>query len=199
MPADEGALLYRRALEQLLHGPALEVGTYAGKSAIYLGSAAAEVGGTVFTVDHHRGSEENQAGWEHHDPSLVDPDLGLMDTLPVFRRTIAAARLEDQVVAVVGRSTTVSRWWRTGLSMLFIDGGHAEVHAQNDYTGWAPWVMNGGMLAIHDVFPNPEDGGQPPYRVFLRALEGGSFEEVETLGSMRVLRRTAGDAGDPLS
>ena len=133
MPEDEGLLLHRWARERLPHGPALEVGTYCGKSAIYLGAAAREVGGTVFTVDHHRGSEENQAGWEHHDASLVDPEFGLMDTLPVFRRTIARAGLEDQVIAVVGRSTTVSSLWRTPLSLLFIDGGHAEVHAQNDY------------------------------------------------------------------
>src|SRR3954451_16960860 len=198
MPEDEGMLLHRYARERLPYGPLLEVGTYCGKSAIYLGAAARDLGGTVFTVDHHRGSEENQAGWEHHDPSLVDPELWLMDTLPVFRRTIADAGLEEQVVAVVGRSTTVSSWWRTPLSLLFIDGGHAEEHAQNDYTGCAPWLMNGGPLVIHDVSPAPADGGQPPYHVFLRALEGGSFEEVEELGSMRVLRRTAGEAGDPL-
>jgi MMP 1-O-methyltransferase len=199
MPEDEGLLLHRVARERLRHGPVLEVGTYCGKSAIYLGAAAREVGGpqaVVFTVDHHRGSEENQAGWEHHDPSLVDAETGLMDTLPVFRRTIARAGLEDQVVAVVGRSTTVSALWRTPLSMLFIDGGHAEEHAQNDYTGWARWLVRGGLLVIHDVFPDPADGGQPPYHVFLRALAGGAFTEVEALGSMRVLRRTAGEAGD---
>jgi predicted O-methyltransferase YrrM len=196
MPDDEGLLLHRVARERLPHGPALEVGTYCGKSAIYLGAAAREVGGTVFTVDHHRGSEENQAGWEHHDASLVDEEFGLMDTLPVFRRTIARAGLEDHVVAVVGRSTTVSALWRTPLSLLFIDGGHAEEHAQNDYTGWAPWLMAGGRLVIHDVFPDPADGGRPPYDVFLRALRSGAFEEVEALGSMRVLARTAGEAGD---
>ena len=121
-----------------------------------------------------------------------------MDTLPVFRRTIARAGLEDQVVAVVGSARRRSR--RSGarpLSLLFIDGGHAEEHAQNDYTGWAPWLMTGGLLVIHDVFPDPADGGQPPYHVFLRALESGDFTEVEALGSMRVLRRTSGDAGDP--
>jgi predicted O-methyltransferase YrrM len=196
MPADEGLLLHRLARERLPLGPVLEVGTYCGKSAIYLGAAAREVGGTVVTVDHHRGSEENQAGWEHHDPSLVDGDLGVMDTLPSFRATMARAGLEDRVVAVVGRSTTVSALWRTPLSMLFIDGGHAEEHAQNDYSGWAPWLEPGGLLVIHDVFPDPADGGQPPYHVFLRALASGAFTEVEALGSMRVLRRTAGSAGD---
>ncbi|WP_309649424.1 class I SAM-dependent methyltransferase [Nocardioides sp.] len=198
MPEDEGLLLHRVARERLIHGPALEVGTYCGKSAIYLGAAAREVGGTVFTVDHHRGSEENQAGWEHHDASLVDPETGLMDTLPVFRRTIAAAGLEDQVIAIIGKSPTVAALWRTPLSLLFIDGGHAEVHAQADYTGWAHWVMPGGSLVIHDVFEHPADGGQAPFHIFRRALASGAFVEADALGSMRVLRRLTGDAGHPV-
>lgn len=197
MPEDEGMLLYRHAVDQAPHGPLLEVGTYCGKSAIYLGAAASSTpGGVAFTVDHHRGSEENQAGWEHHDPELVDNESGRMDTLPVFRRTLARAGLEDRVMAVVGASTTVSRWWNTPLSLLFIDGGHAEIHAQNDYSGWAHWLMSSGLLVIHDVFPDPADGGQAPYRVFCRAIESGSFEGLETVGSMRVLRRVSGDAGD---
>jgi predicted O-methyltransferase YrrM len=196
MPDREGLLLHRYARERLPYGPVLEVGSYCGKSAIYLGAAAREVGGTVFTVDHHRGSEENQAGWEHHDPTLVDAELGLMDTLPTFRTTLARAGLEDQVVAVVGRSTTVSAHWRTPLSLLFIDGGHAEVHAQNDYTGWARWLMPRGLLVIHDVFPDPADGGRPPYDVYLRALASGAFTDVEALGSMRVLARTTGESGE---
>lgn len=190
MPPDEGALLFRYAVQRLPHGPALEVGTYCGKSAVYLGAAARATGGTVFTVDHHRGSEENQAGWEHHDTSLVDPETGLMDTLPWFRRTIQRAGLEEEVVAVVGRSATVSRWWRTPLSLLFIDGGHGEQPARDDYEGWAPHVMPGGLLVVHDVFPDPADGGRPPYeQIYLPALDSGAFAEVEARGSMRVLQR----------
>jgi MMP 1-O-methyltransferase len=196
MPSDEGMVLHRRALERLPHGPVLEIGTYCGKSALYLGSAAQQVGGTVFTVDHHRGSEENQAGWEHHDPSLVDPRTGKMDTLPTFRKTIGSADLEDQVIAVVGASTTVARLWRTPLALLFIDGGHAEEHAQGDYTGWAPWVMLGGALVIHDVFPDPTGGGQAPYHVYLRALASGAFTERRVEGCLRVLERTS--EADPL-
>ena len=196
MPEDEGALLHRTALANLYAGPALEIGTYCGKSAIYLGAAAREAKSTVFTLDHHRGSEENQAGWEHHDPSLVDDETGLMDTLPVFRATIAGAGLEDEVVAVVGRSTTVAEHWRTPLALLFIDGGHAEEHAQNDYTGFARWVQPGGVLVIHDVFERPEDGGQAPFHVWERAVESGAFTPDETVGSMRVLRRTSGAAGE---
>ena len=198
MPDDEGAFLHAQAVAAAPSGPLLEVGSYCGKSTIYLGAAARTAGATVFAVDHHRGSEENQAGWEHHDSSLVDPELGLMDTLPIFRRTIHGAGLEDVVVAVVGDSTTVSRHWRTPLSLLFIDGGHGDEPAHADYDGWARWLMPGGLLLIHDVFPDPADGGQAPYRVYLRALDSG-FEEVEVVGSMRVARRVTGEAGDPVS
>ncbi|MFT4265026.1 MAG: class I SAM-dependent methyltransferase [Nocardioides sp.] len=198
MPLDEGELLHRLARERLPHGPVLEVGTYAGKSAVYLGAAAREVGGVVFTVDHHRGSEENQAGWEHHDASLVDARTGRMDTLPHFRRTIEAAGLEEVVVAIVGQSPTVARAWTTPLSLLFIDGGHGEEPARADYEGWARHVMPGGLLVIHDVFPDPADGGRPPYeQIYLPALASGDFTEVAALGSLRALRRLRREPADP--
>ena len=193
MPRAEGLALYEAALEYggKLKAPLLEVGTYCGKSAIYLGTAARQAGTVVVTVDHHHGSEENQSGWEHHDPSLVDPSTGLMDTLPVFRKTIGAAGLEDVVVAIVGTSRTVARMWRTELGMLFIDGGHAEDLAQADYSDWAPHVAVGGALAIHDVFADPADGGQAPYNVYRRALAGGAFEDRGAEGSLRILERVS--------
>ena len=196
MPEDEGVFLHRLAVEHLGDGPALEIGSYCGKSAIWLGAAARATESTVFTLDHHRGSEENQAGWEHHDPTLVDQEIGLMDTLPIFRRTIVQAGLEDVVVAVVGASTTVAAHWRTPVSLLFVDGGHAEVHAQNDYTGFARWVAPGGVLVIHDVFERPEDGGQAPFHVWQRAVASKAFTPSETVGSMRALVRSSGTPGE---
>ena len=207
MPDDEGALLLSVASEALRRGPALEVGTWCGKSAVILGAAAraaAAEGGleepapTVFTVDHHHGSEENQEGWEYHEPDLVDPRTGRIDTLPFLRATLADADLEDVVVPIVGRNTTVARHWRTPLALLFIDGGHTDEHAGADYDGFGPWVMAGGVLVIHDVFADPAEGGQPPWRVYQRALASGIWNETAAMGSMRVLERTQGDAGDPL-
>jgi predicted O-methyltransferase YrrM len=169
-------------------GPLLEVGSYCGKSAVYLG-AAAQAGATVlFSVDHHHGSEENQSGWEHHDPEVVDPATGRMDTLPFFRRTIEAAELERVVVGVVGDSRTVARHWRTPLGLLFVDGGHALDLVVADYEGWAPHVAPDGVLVFHDVFEDPSAGGQAPYEVWKRAVADG-FEPVSTTGSLRVLRR----------
>ena len=188
MPDDEGLALYAAGVEGGAAGPLLEIGTYCGKSAVYLGAAAREVGTICFTLDHHRGSEENQAGWDHHDREVVDPETGRMDTLPFFRRTIQSAGLEDVVVAIVGSSIPVANAWRTPLGFLFIDGGHAEDVAMADYAGWSRHVVSGGMLAIHDVFERPADGGQAPYLVWQRAVADG-FEAISSTGSLRVLRR----------
>jgi MMP 1-O-methyltransferase len=190
MPVDEGRALYEAGLAVAVDGPLLEVGSYCGKSAVYLGAAARERGRVLFSVDHHRGSEENQPGWEWHEPDLVDPAVGRMDTLPFFRRTVHDAGLEGTVVAVVGDSPRVAANWATPLALLFIDGGHGEVPARSDYERWTPHVLPGGQLVIHDVFPDPAQGGRPPYEEIYRpALASGRFAEVRAVGSLRVLER----------
>ena len=189
MPPDEGDALYQAAMTVAVAGPFLEVGSYCGKSAVYLGAAARELGRVLFSVDHHRGSEENQPGWEHHEPDLVDPAVGRMDTLPTFRRTVHDAGLERDVIAVVGDSPLVAAYWAMPLALLFIDGGHGDEPARLDFEGWTPHVGPGGRLIIHDVFPDPADGGRPPYeQVYLPALRAG-FTEVAAVGSLRVLER----------
>ncbi len=195
MPPAEGEALCAAVASYAQVGPIVEIGTYCGKSTIYLAAAAAHAGQLVITVDHHRGSEENQPGWEYHDTSLVDAAIGLLDTLPAFRSNLAAAGLERHVIAVVGRSAEVARLWRQPVGMLFIDGGHTDAAAAADYEGWAPRIVTGGALAIHDVFPNPADGGQPPYLIYLRALASGAFKEVGVTGSLRVLERTGDGIG----
>ncbi|MGH3273773.1 MAG: class I SAM-dependent methyltransferase [Streptosporangiaceae bacterium] len=195
MPPDEGLALFETAAAYADRGPVAEIGTYCGKSTIYLAAAARQAGQVVVTVDHHRGSEENQPGWEYHDPRLVDPAIGRLDTLPHFRATLASAGLEDQVIAIVGRSAAVAALWRAPLGMLFIDGGHTDEAAIADYEGWAPRVTPGGALAIHDVFPDPADGGQAPYRIFQRAVGSGAFAQVRVAGSLRVLERTGDGIG----
>jgi hypothetical protein len=195
MPPDEGDALHDAAIAAAIRvpgAPFVEVGSYCGRSTIWLGAAARTAGTVLFAVDHHRGSEENQAGWEWHDPTLVDPAVGKMDTLPVFRRTVHDAGLEDVVVAVVGQSPTVARWWSRTASFVFIDGGHGVEPARADYEGWTPHVALGGTLAIHDVFPDPADGGRPPYeQIYLPALASGRFRETGVHGSLRILERIA--------
>jgi len=198
MPADEGRALYDAAMRYLNGGVGVEVGTYCGKSTLLLGAAAQLTAGVLYTVDHHHGSEEHQPGWEYHDTSLVDEVTGLFDTLPTFRRTLDTAGLDDHVVAIVGKSPVVARGWRLPLQFLFIDGGHSEKAATEDFEGWAKWVSPGGGLVIHDVFPDPRDGGRPPYYIYCRAIDSGRFREVSATGSLRVLERTGGQPGEQI-
>jgi predicted O-methyltransferase YrrM len=195
MPAEEGDALHAAALAAAAAvpgAPFVEIGSYCGRSTIWLAAAARHAGTIVFAVDHHRGSEENQAGWEHHDPDVVDRELGAIDTLPYFRRSLREAGLEPHAIAVVGSSPVVARYWRTRAALVFIDGGHGVEPARADYVGWARWVAPGGALAIHDVFPDPADGGRPPYEeIYLPALDSGRFELVSATGSLRVLRCAA--------
>ncbi len=167
----------------------VEIGAWCGKSTLYLGASAEITGAVLFSVDHHHGSEENQVGWEHHDADLVNPEDGRLDTMPLWRRAVATAGLESTVVGVVGDSPTVAACWRTPLALCFIDGGHGEEPAWADFRGWAPHVAEGGFLAIHDVFPDPADGGRPPYEIWSSALSSGEWEEDAECGSLRVLRR----------
>jgi predicted O-methyltransferase YrrM len=189
MPSDEGLALYEAGREAARIGPLLEIGTYCGKSAVYLGAAAREGGTVLFTIDHHRGSEEIQPGWEHHDPDLVDPTTGRMDSLPFFRRTMSEAALEEVVIAIVGDSPTVAAHWEKPLGLVFIDGAHDEDLAMRDYEAWAPKLSPRGLLAIHDVFEDPSLGGRGPFLVYRRALTEDGFDEVARTGSLRVLQR----------
>ncbi|WP_330255953.1 class I SAM-dependent methyltransferase [Nocardia sp. NBC_00565] len=195
MPEGEGRALYEAALHFSGGGAVVEIGTYCGKSAVLLGAAARERNSTVFTIDHHHGSEEHQPGWEYHDDSLIDPVTGRFDTVTAFRRTIVRAGLSDTVIGIVGESARVARMWRTPIEFLFIDGGHSEPATHRDFEGWAGWVAIGSALAIHDVFPDPRDGGRAPFQIYQRALESGEFRDVWATGSLRILERVAGTVG----
>ena len=193
LPEEEGLHLYELAKEASRLGPCLEIGSYCGKSAVYIGTACKENGSVLFSIDHHRGSEEHQPGEEYHDKDLFDAENGLMDSFKAFRRTLAEADLEDTVVPIVAASALVARCWATPLAMVFIDGGHSLEAAMADYSSWAPKVMAGGFLAIHDIFPDPTQGGQAPYTIYKLALASGLYEELPMVSTLGVLRRL--DAG----
>jgi len=189
LAADEAEALYNLALEASKLGPCLEIGSYCGKSTVYLGCACKENNSIVYALDHHRGSEEHQLGEEYHDPDLYDEGIALMDSFRTFRQTMRSADLEDTVVPVVSSSKVASRHWATPLGMVFIDGGHSEEAAQTDYRSWASHVVPGGILAIHDIFPNPAEGGQAPYNIWKLAKASGLFEELPTVNTLGIFRR----------
>ena len=188
---DEGEALADFAAQaaDLASGPMVEIGSWCGRSSVYLGRAARDAGRILFAIDHHRGSEEHQPGEGYHDPDLFDAELGKVDTLPALRRTLALADLERSVIPVVGRSADIGAAWSAPLSFVFIDGGHAMETTLGDYRAWAGHVQRGGLLAIHDVFPNPEDGGRPPYEIWRMAVASHLFEPVKRINTLEILRR----------
>ena len=186
---DEATALYQHALETSARGPVLEIGSYCGKSTIYLGLACRDTGSTLFALDHHRGSEEHQQGEFFHDPDLFDQGAGLVDSFREFRRNISTAGLDDVVVPLVSDSETTARHWRTPLAMVFIDGGHSLDAALADYRCWASHVLRGGILAIHDLFANAHEGGQAPYAIYRLAKASGLFADLGQVNSLGLLRR----------
>jgi predicted O-methyltransferase YrrM len=186
---DEGICLYNHALSSSKKGPILEIGSYCGKSTIYLATAAKEYNCSVYSVDHHTGSEENQVGWEYHDIELFDEETGKINSFPEFMRNLRKANLLDTVIPIVSDSSLVSRDWKIPLSMVFIDGGHTMEAAFNDFNNWKDKIIKGGILAIHDVFPNPDDGGRPPFEIYRKALSEKNFKEVEAVKSLRILKK----------
>lgn len=185
---DEGRCLYEIALEASRAGPCLEIGSYCGKSTIYIGTACKTNHGILFSIDHHRGSEEQQPGQAYFDPALFDPETGRVDTFNEFRKTLEKAGLEDTVVAMVSRSDIAARLWSTPLSLVFIDGGHSTEAALTDYHSWMPHIMPGGYLLIHDIFKDPAEGGQAPHDIYKLAISSGTFRKVSLIKSLGVLQ-----------
>ena len=185
----ESDYLYQLALKASKKGPCLEIGSYCGKSAVYIGGACKENNAVLFSLDHHRGSEEQQPGQEYFDPDLLNEQTGLIDTLPLLRHTLAVFALEDTVIPIVGRSETIGRAWQTPLSLIFIDGSHAYESVLKDYQIWSKHLMPGGYLVFHDIFPDPEKGGQAPYRVYQLAVASRQYEELPLFVSLGILKR----------
>lgn len=186
---EEGHHLYETACKASRLGPGLEIGSYCGKSTVYLGCAYKKSNAVIFSIDHHRGSEEQQPGEEYFDPELFDYRMFKMDTFPAFRKTLEASGLEDTVVPIVSRSEVAARCWATPLGLVFIDGGHSYEAAEIDYNSWASHIVPGGYLLIHDIFKNPEEGGQAPYQIYKLALSSGLFHELPMVKTLGVLQR----------
>ena len=187
--AEEGEALYSYTKEFTRDGNALEIGSYCGKSAVYIGLAVKENNQKLYSIDHHKGSEEQQPGEEYFDPDLLNKEGNGIDTLPFFLKTIKDSYLEGYVIPVVSSSEEAHKDLKMNFNMIFIDGGHSEEAAQTDYKLWSKKINPEGVLAIHDVFPNPNDGGRPPYNIYLKALESGAFEEIDVIKSLRILKK----------
>jgi predicted O-methyltransferase YrrM len=185
----EGEALYLYAKQYVRNDPCLEIGSYCGKSSVYLGSAVKENDQKLYSIDHHKGSEEQQPGEEYFDSDLINAEGNGIDTLPFFLETIEKSKLDKFVIPIVSSSEEAYQDFTLNFDMVFIDGGHSEKAAQKDYELWSKRITKGGLLAIHDVFPNPEDGGRPPYNIYKRALESGNFKKLEMIKTLGLLKK----------
>lgn len=188
MDDDEAVRLFDLAGEAAVRGPLLEIGSYCGRSAAIIGQACKAHNSILFSIDHHRGSEEQQPGEEYFDPDLYDDRVQGVNTLPLFRETLRRAGLEETVVPIVSTSAVAGRMWQTSLAMVFIDGGHSFEAAHTDFLTWSPYLMPGGLLVIHDIFLDPEKGGQAPRQVYETALATGQYQELDMTKTLGVLR-----------
>jgi MMP 1-O-methyltransferase len=189
MDKEEGRYLHSIAEDASQRGACLEIGSYCGKSTVYLGLGCRKNNGILFSIDHHRGSEEQQPGEEYFDSDLLDEKTGCIDTFSFFRKTIEQAGIEDTVVPLVCRSQIAARQWATPLSLVFIDGGHAYDTVFSDYSAWAGHIIPGGFLLFHDIFSDPAQGGQAPYRVWQMAAASGLFRVLPQFKTIGVLQR----------
>ncbi len=189
LAADEGRALYDIAMEAAMLGPCLEIGSFCGKSAVYIGSACREKGVTLFTIDHHRGSEEQQPGQLYFDPDIYDEKSGEINSLPLLRNTLRTAGLEDTVIPMITGSGVAVRNWATPLGMVFIDGGHSYESALSDYQNWGPHLLGGGFLVFHDIYTDASKGGQAPRQVYIKALDSGDFDGLPMVNTLGILRK----------
>ena len=169
-------------------GSVLEIGTYCGKSTLNFALIAKKIDGLIYTVDHHTGSEEHQLGEEYHDEDLYDKRLEKFNTLPEFLKNLKSSNLGNYIIPILSKSSEASKTFLETISLLFIDGGHSHEAALIDYNSWKDKICSGGLLVIHDVFPNPKDGGRPPFEIYSKAQKSKQFEDLgiyETLGILK--------------
>lgn len=177
---DEGPFL--RSLALRCSGPYLEVGSYCGKSTIWIGDSAEANGTVLFAVDHHQGSPEMAPDRDCHDPEMVDGD-GAHDTLLAFRRTIRAACLTNTIIPVVAATATIGPLWALPVGFVFIDAAHDYAGCKLDSNTWLSRLTIGGLAAFHDT-TIPAIA-----QVVDEAAASSRFDEIEGCHTIRVLQR----------
>ena len=185
MPKHEGIALTKWSEKFSSIGPIMEIGSYCGKSAIYLSKGAILNDQLVYTIDHHFGSEEHQIKEEYFDSEIFDYKNQRVNTLPLLIKNINKIQVKN-IVPIVSNSVDIASKWNAKLGMVFIDGGHSFKAANNDYVSWSTKIKKNGALVIHDIFENPDEGGQAPFEIFQKALKNNFevYERVDTLACL---------------
>lgn len=183
MPSHEGQALTKWAKKFSQHGPALEIGTFGAKSALYIAAGISTNNQLIYTIDHHLGSEEHQLGEEYFDSDIYDNHLGRVNTVPLMQANLQQFDESKWIIPIIADANVLAPNWKQELGLLFIDGSHTETSAENDYDNWSSKIHSMGALVIHDIYEKPEEGGQAPYLIYQKALNDGFilYERVDTI------------------
>jgi predicted O-methyltransferase YrrM len=177
---DQGRALHAAAAATTGRGAIVEIGSWQGRSTIWLASGARQAGQRVVAIDPHAGS--------HEDPSAR--------TFDIFRTNLERAGLAGQVEVMVMTSADAARKVEGPLELLFVDGDHSLEGAARDADLWLPRVLPGGGVMLHDVATSGYAG---PRRIFQRRIcWSPQFHRIRRVGSMgiavRTTRRSSGSA-----
>jgi MMP 1-O-methyltransferase len=169
---DEGRLLYRLAAEADPAGHIVEIGSWHGRSTIWLAAGArAGRGARVFAIDPHTGTHLRKAG---------------ETTDRILHTNLVRAGVRDQATILVTTSERAAAEWSGSISLLWIDGDHEYESARRDYLLWEPHLLADAVVALHDTFvwPGPE-------RVVRELLiEKGSFTSFVWADTTTAARRS---------
>ena len=186
---NEGIALYEEVKRVSENNFCVEIGSYCGKSTCFIGQACKENKSKLITIDHHKGSEEQQLGELYFDAEVYDEKLGRVNTLPLLEKNLAKFDLEDIVKPLVMDSISASKIVENNADLIFIDGSHTFESAESDYELWKNKIKKGGTLAIHDVYDSEDEGGQAPNKIFKQSLNEG-FNFMKRVKSLVLLQKS---------
>ena len=186
---NEGIALYEEVKRVSENNFCVEIGSYCGKSTCFIGQACKENKSKLITIDHHKGSEEQQLGELYFDAEVYDEKLGRVNTLPLLEKNLAKFDLEDVVKPLVMDSISASKIVENNADLIFIDGSHTFESAESDYELWKNKIKKGGTLAIHDIYDSENEGGQAPNKIFKQSLNEG-FNFIKRVKSLVLLQKS---------
>ena len=149
----------------------VELGSWKGRSTSWLMAAASRVEGTVYAIDHFKGSAEHKAS----------PDLPNLrsDFDANIRRVKMRLGLPDSCLSVMATDSLLAslHFGDETVDLIFIDASHEYEAVRADLMAWMPKIKQGGIIAMHDI---NFDG---PKRVFHEF--GGICGSIDSLGWWR--------------
>jgi len=140
----EGETLYNLAKNGPGKGAIVEIGSFKGKSTIYLASGSKAAGREkVYAIDTHM-------AWKEKGKTRAGIYVPKKGAFKFFLSNLRKARVEDWVVPVKEYSHKANEKWSKPIRLLFIDGSHKYLHVKLDFLLWEPFIAKGGIIALHD-------------------------------------------------